>query len=773
MMTASNKHPSKVITVLYTAFFFLSLSTNSAGSIPTAEDINSPAELTRLTIGTFMQQSRWLRMKYEYSGKFLTDEDKNNLHKLAERAGCDLEAITKTQKQLKQQVEDFQGDDWDSKFGSTGLWRKLFTDLYTTTLSKCEIDFYTALTSQQPQRDEILHNILAQIVSLGQDYNTGYSHFLKARALSLLAQTDPNYKSSAKKEFDTLTIRSDMSPSTIFRTNIERIKLFGQTETEQSDILAEQILQSNCADDLELVLSLAFLQRKLNQPEAFKKTVKLFPQTEDLIGSLALSELSYLIGAGQLTEQSLQQTSVFEAEFAVKTAWKNEAENYKVLLDRLAGTEKFQTPLILYVSAIGFAESSPAKSVNLLIKASKLQQAQKSQNLDLQPDKIAEQAAQLAYNVFAADSNNCPLALEAFENYSKTANKKINEELEYLYSVVLNNCGQTEESEKLLQKIADRPAGNRRSRATLDLIVQAMQENRYENQDQRNKLLKQLSDLVANCTSQNEDSRQIRTEAITLYCKLLLESKDSLSAQKILDILTDAEIASNPTLKVLKSKALQQSGRLDESARCLCTAITPDSCSYTTEAMELLSEIIDKIDYYQAESDNFPNMIQDCYRLAEFCYDCLDDRLRRQAGLYLAELTIFAANEENEKLLEVDKLLNSLSENGMDNDVDLLHCRARLLTKQGKFDEAAELWAQVAKIRKSEAPSANQRSWKWWRSKFYELYCWAECPQTEKKSVLHNIDILESSFTDIPPLWAEKLNSLKQQCRNQLINSGK
>ena len=761
-----------VITVLFITFLFLPPSTALAGPIPTAGDINNLAELTTLTVDTFMQQSRWLRMKYEYSGRFLTEEDKNNLHKLAQRATSDLEAIAKTQKQLKQQAEDYQGNDWDSKFGSTGLWRKLFADLYTTTLGKCEIDFYTALTSQQPQKDEILHNILAQIDSLGQDYNTGYSHFLKARALALLARTDPNYKSSAKKEFDTLAIRSDMSHSTAFRTIIEKNKLFGQTETERSDTLAEQISQNNCADDLELVLSLAFLQRKLNQLEAFEKTVKLFPQTENFIGSLALSELSYLIEAGQLTEQSLNQISAFEAELAVQNAWKNEAKNYKVLLDHLSNTEKFQTPLILYVSAIGFAESSPAKSVNLLIKAGKLQQAQKSESLDLQPDKIAEQAAQLAYNVFTVDSNNCPLALEAFENYSKTADKKINEELEYLYSVVLNNCGRTEESKKLLQKIADRPDGNWPNRATLDLIVRAIQENHYENQDQRNKLLTQLSDLVANCTSQNQDSRQIRTKAITLYCKLLLESKDSLSAQKILDILTDAETASNPTLKVLKSKALQQLGRLDESAHCLCEAIEPDSCRYTTEAMELLSEIIDIIDYYQAESDNFPDMVRDCYRLAELCCGCLENQQHRRAALYLAELTVFAADKENEKLSRVDKLLNSLSENTKDNDVDLLRCRARLLTRQEKFHDAAELWAQIAKI-KNEATSSNQHSWQWWQSKFYELYCWAKCPQTEKKNVLHTIEILESTFTDIPPLWAEKLNSLKQQCRNQLTDTAK
>jgi hypothetical protein len=38
-------------------------------------------------------------------------------------------------------------------------------------------------------------------------------------------------------------------------------------------------------------------------------------------------------------------------------------------------------------------------------------------------------------------------------------------------------------------------------------------------------------------------------------------------------------------------------------------------------------------------------------------------------------------------------------------------------------------------------------------------------PQTEKQGVLHTIEVLESNYTNIPPLWAGKLNLLKQKCR--------
>jgi len=82
----------------FSLFAFIS---SSANAIPAADDINILAKRARLTADTFMQESFELRMKYEYSGKFLQQDDKENLHKLAKRASDGLQAIANAQKQLK------------------------------------------------------------------------------------------------------------------------------------------------------------------------------------------------------------------------------------------------------------------------------------------------------------------------------------------------------------------------------------------------------------------------------------------------------------------------------------------------------------------------------------------------------------------------------------------------------------------------------------------------------------------------------------------------
>jgi hypothetical protein len=737
--------------------FFLPAVACSADALPTAEDIKAVAEDARLTADTFIQRSFKLRMGYEYRGKFLTEADKESLHKLARSAGDRLAAIAEKQKELKQQIEDYQGDDWDERYGSTGLWRKLSNDLYITNLNKSEIDYYLALTVEQSPLNKTIIGVRERIISLDTAKRSANSRLLMAKILAL-AKIDSAWQILAIDLIDSLMARPEVPDPIYFRAMIEKIKLTNLGKAEQLKLLADKLAQSSCSDDIELVLSLAFLQRRYT-PEVFEKTLQIRPQVEDFLGTFILSDLSHKIAQ----RQSIEQISVFEAELAAQAAWKNEIKDYQMLLSHLAGIEKFQTPLILYITALAFAESSPTRTIIFLMKASKYQQQQKSDKLEISACKIAEQAAQLAYNLFIQDRRHCWPALEAFENYHTTAGEKIDEELEYLYTIVLNDCGQTSKSKKLLEEIAGRPAGYWRNRAKLDLIGQAIEQEQAGSRQQRSEVFEQLRELILNCRGQDKKSNKLWMEAINVYCQMLLELEEASSAQKILDILAEAEVTDGVNLNLFKARALQQLGRLDESAHYMVLAIRVDSGSLAGVVRELLAEVIDKIDEFETEPAGLYSveMMGNCKKLATFSYLSLDDR---QPGLFLAEISIFAADKDKEKLSAVEKLLNILAGDGRDDDVDFLRCQARLLCEQGEFERAAGLWAQVAEMRKSESPTANRRSWKWWRAKFYELHCFSKLIQTKKEDVLHTIEVLESSFQGAPPLWAEKLSLLKRRC---------
>ena len=738
--------------MLVAAFLFLSSSLGFAEVLPTAEDVNSLTQAAKSTFGDFLQRSFKLRMQYEFSGRFLNQNDKENLCKLARETADRLQEIAQNQRTLKKQIENYEGDDWDARFGSTGLWRKLSSDIYTTTLSKFEVDYYLALASEHQRRGQILHLILNEMDSLAPSDKRFGPNLTRGKTLALLAQTEPSYKDAAVREFEAFAAYPDIYQPTA--AAIEKMKLLSPPDTNQLNILVET-LRSNWDDRyLELILSLAFLQRQCD-PAGFEKTVRSWPQIEDFLGTFILADLVNRIPQKQTAGENLEQISIFEAEIAAQAAWKNEAKNYRGLLSHLSNKEKFRTPLILYVTATALAESSPVKAVNLLVRASRLRQ-QKSDRLNVEPKKIAEQAAQLAYNMFSKDPCNCSVALDAFDNYSTIAGVGIGEEMEYLYSSVLKDCGSVEKSRELLQEIADRPTGFWSRRAKLNLILQQMQQNQ-EQQTSQDEPLKQLKGFILNCTGQDEKNSALRGEALNTYCRSLLEIAAAPSAQKVLDILDKVEETRSVQLDFFKAKAFQQIGELEQAVQYMVSAIVFDSGSIAPDVTQLLSGVVENIEQCEAQADDFNKMLDNCVKLAEFS-NILNNR---QTNLLFAEILVLAADSERNGLIEAENLLSAFAEKADTNDIDFLRCRARLLAKQHRFDEAARLWAKLCRIQESEPSLANQRRWKWWRAKYYELYCWSKLPQTQKEDVSHSIEILESSFHNVPPLWAEKLSSLK------------
>jgi hypothetical protein len=705
-----------------------------------------------------MQESFEPRLRLEFSGESLTEEHRENLHELARKASDRLRKILEGQQKQKEQIEQYEGDDWDVRYGSTGLWRKLSGDIYTTALSRCEIDFHLGLAAEQPQRNELLQKIPAEIESLDQAFNTTYAQFLKARTLALLARTEPACVPLAKEQFNRLMERPDMNHSTALRVSIERIRLLGPTGPDELDNLADEIAQSACSDDIELALSFVSVQRR-HDPNALEKAVRRWPQTQDFLGSCVLSELSYWLGQGQLAPQ---KCSVFEAELAVESAWKNSPRQHSRLLENLANSKKFQSPLILYVTAVAVADSAPAKAVGLLIKAGRLQHLQRSNRLQIPADEIAKQAAQLAYSLFIGKQCDCKLVLEAFENYSNTVAERIDEDLEYIYGTLLNGCRRTEQAVQLLTKIADNQAGKWSNRARLDLIIQAVQERQHEKQKHRSEFLRQLNSLIADCIGQNQSDDNLRTEATAIYCQLLLESKDRDSAQKVLEAIAERDTIHDPNLHVFKSTALRRLGRLNESAGCLLRAMQPNRCEHIGQAVELLAVIVEEIDRFETAD---LGTLENATILAQLTRDCLDGREKHIATLFLIEISALSATDDEKRPAVSEKLLDSIPEEDARDNVDFIRCRARLLTRQGKFEQAAQVWARLAELRRSDPTPEDRRSWKWWRAKYYELYCRSACPRVDKAGLLHAIEVLENSFTAIPPLWAGKFNTLKEKTK--------
>jgi hypothetical protein len=722
------------------------VSAIAADSLPTDDDVNQLARQSKQTSDNFFNQTFEIRLRYEYFGRFNDPCDKDQLRTLARTAADDLDRIANSQLTLKQSIESYQKDDWETRFGQTGLWRRLAADLLKTTLTRLEAQYYLALGFDTPGQTDILHQVITQLDTLQNLGRSPYWHLLKAKTLALLSTTDPTYQPLAKKQLDAVLAQTDVPCPARFRAELEMIKLRGSQAPDRLSELPDQIAQTDCKSDSEITLTLACLQHRFN-PQSLSKTVSFFPLIKDDLGELVLTDLQTIFRQDPSTDPNLLPITAFEAELAAQYAWGNRFENSAEIIRQMTAADKFRTPRFLFIAAMSGIDTSPAEAVRFLIDASRI-----AKDSDVNAGEIAKQATLLAHKLHTETANHCPLVCETFENYLSIAdpNRDPNfSDIEYLYPSVLSSCGKDDQARQLLEKICSTP-GQYKNRAKLDLITQQLQQASTETE--KHTLLPQLADLISRTSPIGSENLALRDEATTLYCQMLLDDANAQSAQKVLDMLDTT--GPGQRYAPYKARALQQLGRLEESARLMSQAIIPNSGSMAPVAAGIASEITDKIELWQQDANDFNQMLLDCNALAEFAHKILNSR---QTALILAEMgkrcQLALSGVEGEPFSSVDE-----------NDSNWLRPKARLLMAQGDFNQAAILWAKVAEIRRNDIPAVNQKSWNWWQAKYYELACIERAPQSDKQNIRHIIEVLQNSYPDIPRPWAEKLDSLKQQC---------
>jgi tetratricopeptide (TPR) repeat protein len=184
-------------------------------------------------------------------------------------------------------------------------------------------------------------------------------------------------------------------------------------------------------------------------------------------------------------------------------------------------------------------------------------------------------------------------------------------------------------------------------------------------------------------------------------------------------------------------------------------------CNYALEAMHLLIEAVAAVEQFAKDDSGF---VSNCKELARFCFDCLEGSPKQKAALLLIEVSAIQLPQQG-ALADFEQLLESLAEDNMSDDVGFIRCSARLAIAQQKFETAAKLWSKIAQITKDDTTASGARTWKWWRAKYYELYCWANYDPAQKQQIIHNIEVLQNSFSGIPMVWDEKLSRLKQEIK--------
>ncbi len=689
------------------AFIFI-LAPASFANPPAPESVREIISASKLEWTKFEDESFMLRMQFILSGRLLRDRDKSFFCGIASNARDQLDRYINEQQSMLEQIEQYEDADWEREYGSTGLWRRLGAAIEETKLNQAQIDCLYSIICENSQPSDIVRQQLFK-----------------------------------------RKLKSDLGLCEALKVSMEQIEYFGPSTPNEINDIARSLSGSECKDDPEMLLTLAVLQHKY-APDRLQRTLSGSPQTAISLGKLLLADFSSRLS--QLpADVNLESFSPLDAELAAVAALQEGPKLYAGVIKALAQNEKFQNQAVLYAAAILYQDSMPQKAVYLMIKASGSQLLQRDELLPIAPRQIAEQAFNLAYHTFTQDPNNCQPAIDAFDNYSRIAPEGIDEQTQYLYGNLLYNCSRTGQAVETFRRLTNQSHSLWHDAATFELLK--IELNKSATPAEVNDVIGRLHDFILGLTRPEEREIQIRRQAMSLYCQILLSRDSSDAAEKVLDILNTAEPTQGLPYELYRAQAIKQLGRLEKSVRLLVQVIDFNEGSTAQFAVSLLSEILDRIELWQQTGD-FSQILRDCNTIAEFAHKSVRNR---QTTLLFAETLILNGNPDR-----AQNLLNTLAE---ENDVSWLRPEARLLTAEDKFEQAAKLWAEIAEMRRNDTAELNRRSWEWWRAKFYELDCLAKSPGADRQNIAHTVEVLQNTYTGIPSPWAQKLESLKTQLR--------
>jgi len=462
------------ILILFFLFSFLSIANSN---LPTADDINAITLKANEIINRFWLDSFELRMHYEFAGKILKENDRLKLSELSENAAHDIDKIIQKQQKLNELIENYEGDDWEKRYGQTDLWRRLDYSYLKAKSDQCLIDSYRTLSTEASQRDEIIKQVILRVKEIK------HSFISKARALALIAVLKPEYKEAALKELGYFIFYSD-----IYRpiaAKIEEIKLQNSADPCEIRAQIETIEKYYSGDYKELLIQLIILQRK-HDFDSYIKTIGRYPGIK--------SFFCQLISHSILNDPDFE-IKIKEAEMLAEFSLLTNPQKYQNVLKQLQQNDDFNSSLIDFAAAMAILDLDKPKAVKLMVKASQSHNKKPNPFIKIDAVEIARQAAISGYDLYLKDHNYVEASASAFYNYRKLAGEKIDEDIQWQFVLMHINDFDAATGYSMLRDIQKR-RGKYSKRATLFLAAEQVRKGVFKEVKQRQYLLQQFAELL-------------------------------------------------------------------------------------------------------------------------------------------------------------------------------------------------------------------------------------------------------------------------------------
>lgn len=723
----------------------------------TLDDVQRVTDRADEAAEDFFARSREIRLRFHYQDRFLTERDREQMAQGARSAGETLAQAAATLQDYCRRIESYDGDDWDRRFGVTGLWRGAHTSAERFAGLACRVDYWRALTLENPARNERLADVIARCTARADGQEDPAACVLRAQCLSRLAN-HPTARDQANRLLAEVleAYRSERRPpdATYFHAAITRLGLLDRVDSPLIREVLTALQRTALADDMDILLRLAFLELRCVRPRSdhvLQEVLGRSPAAGSFVGRVVLDDWLDRFSRSELTGSYILDRTPLERRLALQQAAHGESSDTLALLEFLEGVLEPPSGLLLLAKAQAQRDADPVAAIMTYRRAAQVQRNRPDPDLPMTPTDIAELGARMAWQLYLKDAEHAATAADMLAFYHDLAGTEANDELGYAYALVLHGTGQHTRAEGLLQRIRAR-GGPYALAAGLELVVRRLQADDCDAACRR-QAQKELERLLRQPPGPEQPQQQARAQAVVLYCRLVLEMPDRPAAQTVLDLLSRTPGLEPADAAVLRCAALRTLERHPQAAKALIDVLDSPAPAVSDEIATLLTEASARIETWR-EQPSFADFLADLCRLAEHAASRTQEAETR-AVLRLTEAECLALRGDGASINRAAAIIEDLAQPAWTRRVEWVRAQARVLTARGEWTRAAECWQQIATALR-DGPDA----WAWWQARYWQTWCHAQRPGMDGETVRHAVEVLLSSRPDGPAFWKTRLAAL-------------
>jgi len=777
--------------LFWAGVFVLAGVNSSLGNTSNTEDIDQAVSAVREVWAKYEQQSFEDRYVYEYAYELGPNRRRENFCDNSKRTANELVSLGEQLKKFREFIEQYEGGDWDAKYEATGLWKKVVEGHYEAFLRSIEVSYWAAVATGDNggKRTKEFRHTLDQIDSANEDFLTGPVRLLRARILWGLGETN-----MAAKEIQAVRIQTAFDETVRCQAEIEQMRLFGPSKDGQA---AELVRTAERIDaDNSVMLNAVFACARYDGT-VFENVIKSRPELKQILGRIILLGLDRQLNSlGKRSDEtdwrlnSGRQLTVFEAELAVMAALKDEENDWKNVLSMLAEDERLgKSATINYAAGVKLldnmidsewivsADNEVLKAIGLLVRACELL-VNGIDNSGLCPADAREISTLAMYAGYQAINNLdhfeisetsqkriCKTAIVAFDNYEKIVGVN-NWKMQFWYVDVLDKCGNRSKAEENLNRIATKSDGHWSLRARIELISRRLEKPKLDNKQQE-KVSAELREIIRLCDDNaGENYKQLRAQTVGFFCEYFSRYGNANTFHEIIALLSDPQGKKITRRDIYLSRAKMGLGQVHSAAEYLGMALQNGQGIDSADIARVLSTTAETADELLEQPENFEKTINICLQLGAYATESGDKESQDQEiinliNISIAELVLYSADEQHEKLYKAKQWLKQT-----DNQGSIEHKRvtARILMIREEFETAAVEWAKIADMLNISDNIVHQaKKSKWRQAKYYELYCYAHTGNNRASQVIHTIEVMQAEEKIIDGFWSKKLVKLKKK----------